>query len=134
MTSQSRTMKFIFFYAFFFSFSQISERIRHQISVFFTPQIDHKSFFVFFSVMSFSSSTSASPTSQSQKRSRPKFKIRKFRSMTDAIQMNEAEFSASADPNRQNRIEKKIQTFNIFAARILVKRLTQKCLCKNDVV
>ena len=136
MTSQSRTMKFIFSYAFsFFSF-QVSERIRHQISVFSTFQIGAKKFFVFFSVMSFSSTASSSPISQSAGRIESKFKFKKFRSMTDAIQMNGAKPSTNASSSRdkQIKIEKKIQIFNIFAMKILMKKLTQKCFCKNDVV
>ena len=46
--SQFRTMKFIFLCVFFFSSFQVSERIRHQISVSPTFQIGVESFFVFF--------------------------------------------------------------------------------------
>ena len=63
MISQSRTMK-IFFYAPSFFF-QLSKRICHQISVFFTSQTDHKNLFVFFSVMFFSFVASSSSTFQS---------------------------------------------------------------------
>ena len=134
VTAQPRAMKLIFFYAFSFSSFQVSERIRHQISVFFTPQTDFRSSFVFFSVMFFSSfAASSSPTLQPQERPQPKFKIKKSRSMTDAIQMGGTEPPASADPNRQARIGKKIQTPNTLAVKALVARLAQKCFCKNDV-
>ena len=53
--------------------------------------------------------------------------------MADAAQMGGAEPSAGAGPSRQSRIEKEVQTPNIFAARVLVERLAQGCLCKNDV-
>ena len=138
MTSQFRAMKFIFSYAFSFSFFQISKRIRHQISVSPTSQTDHKNLFVFSSVMFSSFSTTASSTSifQSQEGPQSRFKFRKSRSMTNAVQMDETEFPADVDSsnNKQNRIEKKVQISNIFAAKTLMTKLTQDCFCKNDVV
>ena len=131
MISQFRTMKFFFMHFFF----QVSKRIRHQIFVFFTSQIDFRNFFVFFSVMFFFSSATASSILQSQKRSQSKFKLKKFRSMTNAVQMNETKFSTNVDPNnsKQSRIGKEIQIPNIFATKVLVTKLTQNCFCKNDV-
>ena len=137
MTSQSRAMKFIFFYAFSFSFFQVSERNRHQISVSPTSQTDHRSFFVFFSVMFFSSVASPTSIFQSQKESQPRFKIRGFRSKTDAVQSSETEFSAdagsSSSSNIQLRSRKEVQTINIFAVRVLLADLVKGCSCKNGI-
>ena len=130
-------MKFFFFMHFLFFLFKISERNRHQTSVSLTPQIGHRSLFVFFSVMSFSSVASPTSTFQPQKKPQPKFKIRKSRSETNAAQSNETEFSTNVDSSSnsstQPRSRKKIQTINIFAVRVLLADLIKGCPCKNEI-